>query len=299
MKNIFVLLTVLMSIIFFNNLSFAQLRTPSPNAPYCQVQSYKGIAPVVENDAALTFYYLKKSADKPYPERQETTKMVWVQPGGKVKPHTLNNVEELVYFFEGKGSITVNGTKHEVHPGTAVFIPPGIERSYENPAKDEGGFDNWLKFVSVTAGCSPPAGGEIATIRAVEDTIPVVAYFAGLDWRLHLKWDPNSKYPENLFFASRAILTPGLSFNAHMHEDHEETYFILRGHGHMELDNVRYEIGPMTNVFFPPGVDHEIINDSDEVMDIFAWGVHVNKVPVFGTRTVPQPAGSFPLRKKK
>ena len=300
MKRIFIncLMIILAGTLSFSELN-AQLRTPSPNAPYCSVVQFKdGIRPIVENEGALTFYYLKDSQDKPYPEHQKWTKMIWVQPGGKVIPHTHSDVEEFLYVFEGSGIITLNGNRQEIHPGMGIYIPPGIERAYVNPEPDEGGFDNWLKIISAAAGCVPPTGDEFATIKAAEDTTAVVAYFAGLDWRVHFPWyGEDSRYPDKLFFASRAMLPPGLAFNTHVHKDHEETYFILRGHGHMELDNVRYEVSPMTNVFFPPGVDHEIINDGDEPIDIIAWGVHTRDIGIIGTKTVPQPAGKFPWQK--
>ncbi len=300
MKKFYVLAVIVTLIAMLSGVGFAQLRTPSPNAPYCQVLEFKsGIRPVVENGNAITFYYLKKSPDKPYPEHQEWTKMIWVQPGGEVTSHKYDNLEEFLYVFEGTGVITLNGDRQEIHPGMGIYVPPGVERAYVNPDADNGGFDNWLKIISAAAACEPPVGGEIATVRAAEDTIPVIAYFAGLDWRVHFKDDENARYPQDLFFASRAVLMPGLSFNTHVHRDHEETYFILRGNGHMELDNVRYEISPMTNVFFPPGVDHEIINDGDEPMDIIAWGCHTKDVGIFGTRTVEQPAGSFPWRRNR
>lgn len=300
MKKYLVYISVLVFMVYYSAAGHAQLRTPSPNAPYCQILEFKsGIPPVVENGNAITFYYLKKSPDKPYPENQEWTKMIWVQPGGEVTVHKYDSLEEFLYVFEGTGVMTLNGKRQEIHPGMGIYVPPGVERGYANPAQDNGGFDNWLKIVSASAACEPAIGGEMAIVKAAEDTIPVIAYFTGLDWRVHFKDNENARYPQDLFFASRALLTPGLAYNTHVHRDHEETYFILRGHGHMELDNVRYEISPMTNVFFPPGVDHEVINDGDEVMDIIAWGCHTKDVGIFGTRTVEQPRGSFPGRRNR
>ena len=82
----------------------AQLRTSSPTAQYCQVRSFKsGIQPVVEHGAASTFYYLEKSPDRPYPEYQRWTKMIWVQPKGEVISHENEFTEQGIVLKQGVG----------------------------------------------------------------------------------------------------------------------------------------------------------------------------------------------------
>ncbi len=49
-------------------------------------------------------------------------------PGGTVAaPHTHQKEEEIIYILSGKGAIVSADRTAPLAPGTAVFIPPGLE----------------------------------------------------------------------------------------------------------------------------------------------------------------------------
>jgi mannose-6-phosphate isomerase-like protein (cupin superfamily) len=57
---------------------------------------------------------------------------------------------------------------------------------------------------------------------------------------------------------AEATLEPGQGTERHYHRASEEIYFVLEGHGVMELDGERRELGPGEAVLIPPGSWHEI-----------------------------------------
>lgn len=50
----------------------------------------------------------------------------------------------------------------------------------------------------------------------------------------------------------------------HAHEENEQVYVIVRGHGVMKVGGEEQEVWPGTLVFVPPGTGHAIRNTYDE-----------------------------------
>ena len=71
-----------------------------------------------------------------------------------------------------------------------------------------------------------------------------------------------------LNFLHDDFLEPGVTIGEDTHEDDEEYYYIVAGHGTMILDGERIGVGPgdVTAVF--PGGSHSLENTSDETMHI-------------------------------
>ena len=51
-------------------------------------------------------------------------------PGAKVPVHR-DATEEYIYILQGTGKITIDGTSHEVGPGTGIFMPANAQVSFE------------------------------------------------------------------------------------------------------------------------------------------------------------------------
>lgn len=65
--------------------------------------------------------------------RQVDLHLNTINPGTAPGPYHLHNqVENVYYVLEGRGVIRIDGTDHEVAPGQAVFIPPGVPHSAHN-----------------------------------------------------------------------------------------------------------------------------------------------------------------------
>ncbi len=54
---------------------------------------------------------------------------------------------------------------------------------------------------------------------------------------------------------------------AHWHAE-PELYYILQGHGHMEVDDVAYDVHPGHAIYVPGDAKHNIFNKADVVMKI-------------------------------
>lgn len=52
-------------------------------------------------------------------------------------------------------------------------------------------------------------------------------------------------------------LPPGESLLLHHHEP-EETYYVIKGKGHMQIDDCEAEVGPGSAVYIPPNATHTV-----------------------------------------
>lgn len=47
-------------------------------------------------------------------------------PGARIPPN-VDPTEEYVVVLDGTGTTTVDGVTHDLYPGVALYIPPGVE----------------------------------------------------------------------------------------------------------------------------------------------------------------------------
>lgn len=66
---------------------------------------------------------------------------------------------------------------------------------------------------------------------------------------------------------ARHALQAGKRSDYHQHPDAEQFYYVLRGQGHMIVDDERYPVREGDVVYLPPGVRHRAVNDSDDWME--------------------------------
>jgi mannose-6-phosphate isomerase-like protein (cupin superfamily) len=59
---------------------------------------------------------------------------------------------------------------------------------------------------------------------------------------------------------------PGAEQRAHSHEDAEQVYVIVRGHGRMQVVGDVEEVGEGDLIFIPPATQHSIRNDGSEML---------------------------------
>jgi quercetin dioxygenase-like cupin family protein len=60
----------------------------------------------------------------------------WLRPGARHSPHT-HDVEEAVVFLGGTGIVEIGAQRHEVGPGDAIHIPPGVLHSTDNTGSED------------------------------------------------------------------------------------------------------------------------------------------------------------------
>ncbi|MEX2615031.1 MAG: cupin domain-containing protein [Alphaproteobacteria bacterium] len=60
-----------------------------------------------------------------------------IAPGCHIREHQHGTEQELLFFFEGKGTVLVNGEEHRVQPGTTVYAGPGNSHKIMNDGPDD------------------------------------------------------------------------------------------------------------------------------------------------------------------
>jgi putative monooxygenase len=63
---------------------------------------------------------------------------------------------------------------------------------------------------------------------------------------------------------------PGSSSSLHSHDDVEEIFFVISGHGKIRVGNEEEEIEPGSCIYIPTGSPHQLINPGDETLKIVA-----------------------------
>jgi mannose-6-phosphate isomerase-like protein (cupin superfamily) len=112
---------------------------------------------------------------------------------------------------------------------------------------------------------------------------PTIAHKSGIDWRLlstaaktsgdiDAIVEPEFQCLKKITYVSLAQLQPGLSYEPHLHEDHEEVYYIIRGRGNIKVGEeiARFRDGDV--IYIPEKAVHSITNDGDEMVEFLAFG---------------------------
>lgn len=55
----------------------------------------------------------------------------------KIAAHAHDNEEEILFIYEGKGLIEIEGKKYSLEKGVAVFVPVGCRHSFINAQKEK------------------------------------------------------------------------------------------------------------------------------------------------------------------
>lgn len=64
--------------------------------------------------------------------------------GGSERPETEEGVEAVLFFVKGSGTLTIDGTAHDMQPGTYAYIPPTAQWSFRN-GTDEPVTFHWIR----------------------------------------------------------------------------------------------------------------------------------------------------------
>ena len=69
-------------------------------------------------------------------------RMIELEPGGHSPCHSHPGEHE-VFVWRGRGELEIDGRNHTLEPGTAAFVPAGIEHQFRNVGEDT------LEFICV------------------------------------------------------------------------------------------------------------------------------------------------------
>lgn len=113
------------------------------------------------------------------------------------------------------------------------------------------------------------------------DHAPSIVHEAGIDWQLLSAKKDGDNRPtacmESMMYIARALLQPGLQYHDHVHDDHEEIYYIISGCGEIKIDD---EVKPIRDgdiIFIGVNQYHQIRNTGTEMLELFAVGAAPHK----------------------
>lgn len=120
-------------------------------------------------------------------------------------------------------------------------------------------------------------------VRNWRSVSPTIAHGSGIDWRLlsmaartsgdiDAEVEPKFQCLKKITYVSLAKLQPGLSYEPHLHKDHEELYYIIRGQGSIEIGGERAKFRDGDIIYIPEKEMHSITNEGDEMVEFLAFG---------------------------
>jgi mannose-6-phosphate isomerase-like protein (cupin superfamily) len=168
---------------------------------------------------------------------------------GLSQPHGGGPREELLFAVSGMGTVTLDGTRHELGPESGILVAPGERYEVENQGPDE------LVLVSVLALEPDDDSGNGAGRRVVRlaDQRP---YPAGKDREF--------RYVANEEVGCRTVtqfvgsIPPGRA-KPHYHM-YEEVAYILEGEGVLHIGGESSTVRAGSCIHFPPREPHILEN---------------------------------------
>lgn len=177
---------------------------------------------------------------------------------GTAGPRTAAHRDEVAYVVSGTGTLTLDGTKHELSPDMGIYVRAGETYQVDNPGPDE------IMLVSVTAPeptDTDAAGPRKVTVRVADQpTIP-----AGKDREFRFVINPDAGCQDVTQFVG--WIPPGRA-PTHYHL-YDEVIYVLDGDGvlHLEGEPDR-PITTGTCIHLPPPTWHCLENTGDRPLRV-------------------------------
>ena len=114
-----------------------------------------------------------------------------IAPGCHIREHQHGAEQELLFFFEGRGKVLVNGVEHPVRPGTTAYLGPWNKHKIVNDSPADlkmlwvlvpGGLEDFFQAIGRPRTPGEPAPAPFPRPENVEE-IERDTVFAGLDQR--------------------------------------------------------------------------------------------------------------------
>ncbi|MDP6427415.1 MAG: cupin domain-containing protein [Rhodospirillales bacterium] len=205
------------------------------------------------------------------------------RPGSKHAKHIHRNCDEVTIYLSGHGVTGIDGDTADVRPGHCRVAPRGSEHFFFNESGDEArdeeclvvGFYMGAADVDATgyefrgdvtgADLEKPRGNLNNGIMVHLDEVRPADMAAGDGWLISDFRMPIGRhvgYSSTLF---RARFLPGAVHKKHRHQNCDEIYYVISGHGLAGAGDDRVEVRGGHFHYIPKGVEHWLYNLSDGV----------------------------------
>ena len=197
------------------------------------------------------------------------------RPGSTHAKHLHRSCDEIAVYLKGHGIVGQGNERTEVRPGHCRLMPKGSEHFFYNETKDEEGLvigfyvgatsvaDTGYEFrghATETDLRMPRVRKFSAGILVHIDDVKPSQMNAKDGWSITDFRMPIGRHngsPTALFWAK---FMPGAVHKKHRHENCEELYYVIRGHGLAGAGADRAEVRGGHVHYIPKGVEHFMHN---------------------------------------
>ncbi len=74
-------------------------------------------------------------------------------------------------------------------------------------------------------------------------------------------------YKSKQMTIGKTIVPPHTEMQPHTHYNEEEIVFVIKGEGYAIINGIKEVLKPDTAVVFPTGLEHVVVNDSDDTLE--------------------------------
>ena len=211
------------------------------------------------------------------------------RPGSTHAKHLHRNCDEIAVYLKGHGVVGQGNERTEVRPGHCRLMPKGSEHFFFNETKDEEGlvigFYVGAKSVEDTGYefCGNVTEADLRMPRREKLSEGILVHIDEVEparmsekdgWSITDFRMPIGRHngaSTTLFWAK---FMPGAIHKKHRHENCDELYYIVRGHGIAGAGTDRAEVRGGHVHYIPRGVEHFLYNTS-ETEPLEAIGIYV------------------------
>tara|TARA_B100000686_G_scaffold339691_1_gene414175 strand:+ start:535 stop:1281 length:747 start_codon:yes stop_codon:yes gene_type:complete len=174
--------------------------------------------------------------------------------------HAHTNAEQYYYILSGEGEVVIGGERHKVREGSVTYFPPNTPHQYLNENTD-----TWAEHLIITFAVE--RHGSSQRILNWRDATPAFGVHGdAVTWHLLESIDetePSTNQPCLLtsYYLARQAVIRGKASDYHVHDDKEQVYYILEGHGLVITDGLVRRVSEGDTIYLPRGVGHQIINE--------------------------------------
>ena len=218
------------------------------------------------------------------------------RPGSTHAKHLHSRCDEIAVYLKGRGTVGQSGERTQVRPGHCRLMPKGSVHFFHNESKDEEGlvigFYVGAKDVNDTGyefhGHVTEADLKMPRVAKVsEGTLVNIADVKPLRMDAKDGWNitdfrmPIGRHTGSSTALFWAKFMPGAVHKKHRHDNCEELYYVISGHGMAGAGPDRAEVRGGHVHYIPKGVEHFMYNLSKteplEVIGIYIGAGNVEE----------------------
>jgi len=180
--------------------------------------------------------------------------------GRKTSDHHKHDDQEQVYYvLSGTGEALFDEERYPVEAGDAVYLPSGIHHQMFNEDSDE-----WLEHHVISQAVE--GNGGTFRVRHWRDAAPAGDGAGGIRWRqlCRTEEDGDGAVLRGLHHIDRFGVQPRSASAEHVEAELEQVWYVLDGHGFLEVEGEERSVVEGDMIHLPPGTVHRLRNETED-----------------------------------